>query len=49
MMVSETMVDKSPDSLDDKSELPAIKELLKINISKNNHRNRCSLDTSGTI
>jgi hypothetical protein len=45
MMVSDTMVDKSPDSLDDKSELPAIKELLKININNNNHRNGWSLDT----
>jgi hypothetical protein len=45
MMVPETMVDKSPDSLDDKSELPAIKELLKINISKKNHLNGWSLDT----
>jgi hypothetical protein len=45
IMVSETMVDKSPDSSDDKSELLAIKELLKINIIKNHHRNRWSLKT----
>ena len=49
MMVCDTPVDKSLDSLDDKSEFAAMNELLQMKLNSNHQRNRWSLDKVSCI